>query len=112
MWHNYRGFRIEKVFRHGYNYYKIENEPELYGRLKDAKRIIDSRFDNKEDKAVRVQVYKWTNRSITWILQVEKTVMKLEETEHYYYTTEVDGRTFEYPKDSLWEGVKYDIRVM
>lgn len=39
----YKGYEIIKTYRHGYNYYKIVGEKELYSRLKDAKLIIDMR---------------------------------------------------------------------
>lgn len=39
----YKGYEIIKTYRHGYNYYKIVGEKELYSRLKDAKLIIDKR---------------------------------------------------------------------
>ena len=39
----YKGYDIVKTYRHGYNYYKISGEKQLYSRLKDAKAEIDSR---------------------------------------------------------------------
>ena len=45
----YKGFTIIKTYRHGYNYYKIDGEKDLYSYLKDAKRIIDLRLENKEE---------------------------------------------------------------
>lgn len=39
----YKGYAIIKTFRHGYNYYKISGEQQLYSRLKDAKAAIDNR---------------------------------------------------------------------
>ena len=43
----YKGFKIIKTFKHGYYYYKIEGEKDLYSYLKDAKRIIDLRVSEK-----------------------------------------------------------------
>lgn len=40
---NYKGYTIVKTFKHGYYYYKIAGEKQLYSRLKDAKAIVDSR---------------------------------------------------------------------
>ncbi len=39
----YKGYEIIKTYKHGYNYYKIKGESQLYSRLKDAKTTIDSR---------------------------------------------------------------------
>ncbi len=39
----YKGIKIIKTWKHGYNYYKIEGEKRLYSRLKDAKAEIDKR---------------------------------------------------------------------
>ena len=47
MWTDYRGYRIIKTYRHGYNYYKIVGENTLYSRLKDAKAAIDNRLEVK-----------------------------------------------------------------
>lgn len=42
MTYEYKGHRIFKTYRHGYNYYKIEGQKELFSRLKDAKATIDN----------------------------------------------------------------------
>jgi len=47
MWTDYKGYRIIKTYRHGYNYYKIVGESTLYSRLKDAKAAIDNRLEVK-----------------------------------------------------------------
>lgn len=39
----YKGYTINKVFKHGYYYYKIAGEKQLYSRLKDVKAEIDKR---------------------------------------------------------------------
>lgn len=41
MMHFYKGYTINKVFRYGYNYYRVSGTRTLYSRLKDAKRAID-----------------------------------------------------------------------
>ena len=39
----YKGYEIIKTYKHGYNYYRILGEKELYSRLKDEKLEIDRR---------------------------------------------------------------------
>lgn len=41
---NYKGFEIVKTYKHGYTYYKISGEAELFSYLKDAKMVIDGRL--------------------------------------------------------------------
>ena len=43
----YKGYTIIKTFAHGYTYYKISGEKQLYSRLKDAKFEIDKRTEVK-----------------------------------------------------------------
>ena len=40
---NYKGFEIIKTFRHGYTYWKISGEKQLYSTMKAAKLEIDGR---------------------------------------------------------------------
>lgn len=42
----YKGFEIIKTYAHGYNYYKIAGEKELYSTLKGAKFAVDARLNN------------------------------------------------------------------
>ena len=42
---NYKGFEIVKTYRHGYNYWKISGEKQLYSTMKAAKAEIDSRCE-------------------------------------------------------------------
>lgn len=44
---NYKGYRIIKVYRHGYNYYKVEGFEKIYSYQRDAKLAIDRIITNK-----------------------------------------------------------------
>lgn len=43
MWNEYKGIKIYKTFRHGYSYYRIEGQKDLFTTLKAAKAEIDRR---------------------------------------------------------------------
>lgn len=45
MFHMYKGIKINKTFRHGYHYYRIEGRERLYGTLKEAKAAVDAAYD-------------------------------------------------------------------
>ncbi len=44
----YKGYEIIKTYRHGYSYYKISGESQLYSLMKDAKAVIDKRTEGRE----------------------------------------------------------------
>ena len=48
----YKGFRIIKTYKHGYNYYKVEGFSKTYSYQRDAKLAID-RMLEEQDKAER-----------------------------------------------------------
>lgn len=50
MKHIYKNFEILKIFKHGYNYYKIVGEKDLYITLKAAKNEIDSRKEEDNER--------------------------------------------------------------